>query len=302
MRAGAPCSPTTPSLSRNPRPGRDWADGGLRSAEDALKLICLGANRLGFGTASMVAIGCTICRGCQLDSCHVGIATQIEDEHEAHERGLKRSCRASMRAPPKRSCAFSPRWAKQCGRAQARWRHDIQDLVGQANHLVQVSHHDRLTCRACLTPVRERVITAPEGKPDFSASSIRHRHTAPPRSPQSGSRQDPLWPSKRKPRPPRPEPRYRPCWHDRPFPHPREQQLELGRARGWDGQRVGGQHGGNANSWPTPSTVAAMHRWWIWPLPRVRPPAPVWARSTSAESDACIRWRPGRRRQMRARR
>src|SRR5262249_16279739 len=32
-----------------------WADGGLRSAADAIKLICLGANRLGFGTAAMVA-------------------------------------------------------------------------------------------------------------------------------------------------------------------------------------------------------------------------------------------------------
>ena len=67
-----------------------WADGGLRSAADCIKLICMGANRLGFGTASMVAIGCTICRGCQLDTCHVGIATQIDGEEEAAERGLKR--------------------------------------------------------------------------------------------------------------------------------------------------------------------------------------------------------------------
>ena len=66
-----------------------WADGGLRTAADAVKLICLGANRLGFGTAAMVAIGCTICRGCQLDTCHVGIATQM-DEAEAAHRGLKR--------------------------------------------------------------------------------------------------------------------------------------------------------------------------------------------------------------------
>ena len=38
----------------------------------------------------MVAIGCTICRACQKDTCHVGIATQIESEEEAKERGLKR--------------------------------------------------------------------------------------------------------------------------------------------------------------------------------------------------------------------
>ena len=38
----------------------------------------MGANRIGFGTLAMVSLGCTICRGCQLDTCHVGIATQIE--------------------------------------------------------------------------------------------------------------------------------------------------------------------------------------------------------------------------------
>jgi glutamate synthase (NADPH/NADH) large chain len=38
----------------------------------------------------MVIIGCTACRGCHLDTCHVGIATQIESESEAKKRGLKR--------------------------------------------------------------------------------------------------------------------------------------------------------------------------------------------------------------------
>lgn len=67
-----------------------WADGGLRSAEDALKMILLGANRVGFATTAMMALGCTACRGCQLDTCHVGITTQIESEEEAKERGLKK--------------------------------------------------------------------------------------------------------------------------------------------------------------------------------------------------------------------
>ncbi|MDQ3644440.1 MAG: glutamate synthase-related protein, partial [Actinomycetota bacterium] len=43
-----------------------WADGGYRHATDIVKLHCLGANRVGFGTLAMVSIGCTICRGCQL--------------------------------------------------------------------------------------------------------------------------------------------------------------------------------------------------------------------------------------------
>ncbi len=67
-----------------------WADGGLKTAYDVLRMVLLGANRVGFGTLSMVAIGCTICRGCQYNTCHVGIATQIEDEAEARALGLKR--------------------------------------------------------------------------------------------------------------------------------------------------------------------------------------------------------------------
>ena len=53
-------------------------------------MILLGANRCGFGTMSMVAIGCTICRGCQLDTCHVGIATQVTTQEEADHKGMKR--------------------------------------------------------------------------------------------------------------------------------------------------------------------------------------------------------------------
>ena len=67
-----------------------WADGGYRHAHDVVKLICMGANRIGFGTLAMVSLGCTICRGCQLDTCHVGIATQIETTEEATEHGLKK--------------------------------------------------------------------------------------------------------------------------------------------------------------------------------------------------------------------
>lgn len=67
-----------------------WADGGIKSALDVLKVMLLGANRIGFGTLSMLAIGCTTCRGCHLDTCHVGIATQIDSEAQAKEHGLRR--------------------------------------------------------------------------------------------------------------------------------------------------------------------------------------------------------------------
>jgi glutamate synthase (NADPH) large chain len=154
-----------------------WADGGLRSAADCVKLICMGANRLGFGTASMVAIGCTICRGCQLDTCHVGIATQIDGEEEAHERGLKRFVPRVLEP----SVAGLVRYFTEMGDALRELVGqmgvaEVQELVGQADRLVQVSHHERLDLSGLLTPVGERVITSPAGTPRF----FRPFHPPPP--------------------------------------------------------------------------------------------------------------------------
>ncbi len=67
-----------------------WADGGMKSAADVVKMLCLGADRVGFATLAMMAIGCTACRGCHLDTCHVGIATQLQSRAEAQIKGLKR--------------------------------------------------------------------------------------------------------------------------------------------------------------------------------------------------------------------
>ena len=95
-----------------------WADGGYRHGWDIVKLHCLGANRVGFGTLAMVSLGCTICRGCQLDTCHVGIATQIETKEEAEQKGLKKFTPAGVRAGRRRTApASSPRWARRCARS-----------------------------------------------------------------------------------------------------------------------------------------------------------------------------------------
>ncbi len=51
-------------------------DGGLRTGRDVVIAALLGAEEYGFGTASLVALGCLIMRKCHINTCPVGIATQ----------------------------------------------------------------------------------------------------------------------------------------------------------------------------------------------------------------------------------
>jgi glutamate synthase domain-containing protein 2/glutamate synthase domain-containing protein 1/glutamate synthase domain-containing protein 3 len=54
------------------------ADGGFKFARDVIIAAILGADEFGFGTASLLAIGCVMARQCHLNTCPVGIATQDE--------------------------------------------------------------------------------------------------------------------------------------------------------------------------------------------------------------------------------
>src|SRR5437899_5133675 len=53
-------------------------DGGLKFARDVVLAAILGADEFGFGTASLLAIGCVMARQCHLNTCPVGVATQDE--------------------------------------------------------------------------------------------------------------------------------------------------------------------------------------------------------------------------------
>ena len=54
-------------------------DGGLRTGRDVVVAALLGAERFGFGTLPLLAMGCKMVRQCHLNTCPVGIATQRED-------------------------------------------------------------------------------------------------------------------------------------------------------------------------------------------------------------------------------
>jgi len=129
-----------------------WCDGGMKTGSDAVKMVLLGANRVGFGTMAMVAIGCTICRKCHEGTCHVGITTHIKDKAEADERGLP---------------SFKPRDYDQSVENMVRIFNtlgdevrmitaqigatNLQDLVGRADLLEQSELLDMVDLSALLT-------------------------------------------------------------------------------------------------------------------------------------------------------
>jgi glutamate synthase (ferredoxin) len=53
-------------------------DGGFKFGRDVIVGALLGADEFGFGTASLLALGCVMARQCHLNTCPVGIATQDE--------------------------------------------------------------------------------------------------------------------------------------------------------------------------------------------------------------------------------
>jgi glutamate synthase (NADPH/NADH) large chain len=141
-----------------------WADGGYRHAYDIVKLHCMGANRVAFGTLAMVSLGCTICRGCQLDTCHVGIATSIESVEQAQEHGLKKFTPVQDGAE---TCArFFQAMGEEVKEVVGSLGYErAQDLVGRYDLLEQISHADRVDLAELITPLEEYLDLEPVDLP-----------------------------------------------------------------------------------------------------------------------------------------
>lgn len=131
-----------------------WADGGVKSAKDVIKLMLLGANRVGFGTLAMLSIGCTTCRGCHLDTCHVGIATQIETEAQAKDHGLRRfvprQLDLAVQGIMNLFTAFATELKELAASAGIK---NLQDAVGHSELLEQMKGEGQLNLSHLLKPL-----------------------------------------------------------------------------------------------------------------------------------------------------
>lgn len=138
-----------------------WVDGGLKTGRDVIKMLLLGANRCGFGTLAMVAAGCTICRACQTDTCHVGIATQIESVEEALQKGLKRFVPRDFETAVAQLCRFFEGLGEEIRQltAQLGFRR-TQDLVGRCDLLEQAFGYEWVDLNELLAPVQSLPIPA----------------------------------------------------------------------------------------------------------------------------------------------
>ncbi len=146
-----------------------WADGGLKTAYDVLRMVLLGANRVGMGTMSMVAIGCTICRSCQTGTCHVGITTQIETVAQAQAYGLRRFVPQEPARATSRLVRFFSGMGDELRRLVARLGYtSLQELVGRSDLLQQAGHHRALDLGYLFEPV-----AVPEWLSERSARVLR---------------------------------------------------------------------------------------------------------------------------------
>ncbi|MFP4517210.1 MAG: glutamate synthase-related protein [Desulfovibrionales bacterium] len=128
-----------------------WCDGGLRSGADMLKLVLLGADRLGIGTAALMAIGCISCERCHLDRCPRGISTQIQSLEEAKGRGVKgykpRETEAEARNLARLLAAYGEEMRIHLA---ALGLTTIREAVGRCDLLVQTRFRDRFEAEKLL--------------------------------------------------------------------------------------------------------------------------------------------------------
>ena len=102
-------------------------DGGLHAGRYVVTGAMLGADRFGFGTAALIALGCKMARQCHANTCPVGIATQAEEYRKKYF------------GTPEMLISFLTHVAEEVREilAQLGYR-SLEDVIGRAELLRQV--------------------------------------------------------------------------------------------------------------------------------------------------------------------
>src|SRR5437870_10364056 len=102
-------------------------DGGLRTGRDVVIAALLGAESFGFGTATVVALGCAMARQCHLNTCPTGIATQRPE------------LRAKFRGTPEQVIAYFTHIAEDVRRIMASLGvRRMDDIIGRVELLQRI--------------------------------------------------------------------------------------------------------------------------------------------------------------------
>ena len=131
-------------------------DGGLKFARDIILAAILGADEFGFGTASLLAIGCVMARQCHLNTCPVGIATQDE------------KLRARFAGKPEMVVAYFQYLAEEVRHRMAQLGvRSLKELSGWYDLLETRSGMDALL----IVPISESRRVAPQQEPALHAAA-----------------------------------------------------------------------------------------------------------------------------------
>jgi glutamate synthase (NADPH/NADH) large chain len=140
-------------------------DGGLRTGKDVVLAALFGAEEFGFGTATMISVGCIMARQCHMNTCPTGIATQDE------------RLRAKFRGTPEGVMAYFGALAQDVRSILAEMGfRSISEIVGRTD-LVTVEPDERYpgSRRMKLTPL---LLPPPDGRPRMG-SGKRNDNPAP---------------------------------------------------------------------------------------------------------------------------
>jgi glutamate synthase (NADPH/NADH) large chain/glutamate synthase (ferredoxin) len=126
-------------------------DGGLHTGRDVVMAAMLGADRYGFGTTALIAIGCKMARQCHSNTCPVGIATQAEE------------LRKKYFGTPEMLISFLTHVAEEVREILAELGYErLEDLIGHAPLLRQVPADENSRWRGVDL---SKLITPPAGAP-----------------------------------------------------------------------------------------------------------------------------------------